>query len=71
MLREGATVRWGNKMLVVMNVRDASATEWDRFWFGVIDRDVPLERFGFRMWVLDVRKDMPRIEERCKEIVEE
>lgn len=54
-------------MLVVMNVRDASATEWDRFWFGVVDRDVPLERFGFRMWVLDVRKDMPRIEERCKE----
>lgn len=55
-------------MLVVMNIRDAKATEWDRFWIGVLDDEsVPLKRFGFRMWVLDVRKDMPRIEARCKE----
>lgn len=54
-------------MLIVMNIRDVKAKEWDRFWIGTIDEDVPLKRFGFRMWVLDVKKDMPRIEARCKE----
>ena len=52
-------------MILTFNLRDATADDWTRFWVGV-KADVPVSRFGFRMFVCDDDAQMGiKVEKRC------
>lgn len=53
-------------MIVTINVRDARSDVWTRFWVATTD-NVPVQRFGFRMSVMDCRRDIDKIRKRCIE----
>lgn len=53
-------------MLLVFNIKDPKSKDWAGFWKMTIDKpETPIERFGFKMCVLDVRKDATRIATEC------
>lgn len=54
-------------MRLTFNVRDWDAKGWDGFWRMTIDQDTPIERFGFRMCVVDIHTSATRIATACKE----
>lgn len=54
-------------MILTFNLRDATADDWTRFWFGV-KGEMPVSRFGFRMCVIDGDAQMgSKVEKRCKD----
>lgn len=55
-------------MILTINLRDSKARDWEVFWHADVDKpEIPLARFGFRLFVRDLTTDATRIATACKE----
>jgi len=54
-------------MRLTFNIKNLDARDWADFWKASKDPDAPIEKFGFRMGVIDIQTSATRIATVCQE----